>query len=82
MLVEDKYLSRASTYLLDTSPFSSHDTPDETALETFSTNLFCPFSFVSIIEYTPGAGLLPLRKPSISFFLLQRVSIDHEITSI
>lgn len=77
-VVEDKYLSLAPCYLALHSSFSSHDTPDETALETFSTNLFCPFSFVSVIDYL-GAGLLSFAQAH-PFFLIHRVSICHVIT--
>lgn len=77
-VVEDKYLSLAPCYLALHSSFSSHDTPDETALETFSTNLFCPFSFVSVINYL-GAGLLSFAQAH-PFFLIHRVSICHVIT--
>ena len=81
LFVEDKYLSLAPLLSPLHSSFSSHDTPDETALETFSTNLFCPFSFVSCLRLYLGAGLLSsLRELNPSLFLIQRVSICHVIT--
>ena len=48
---------------------------DETALETFPTNLFCPFSFVFRVDYTHGAGLLPNCPSSLIFLPVRRVRI-------
>lgn len=74
--MEDKYPSRAFGHLSFLSPSLKSQVLDETAIETFPTNLFCPLSFVVRVDYTHGAGLPPNCASTPIHLLVQRVGIS------